>query len=192
MPPFARCEDAGEKLCILLDSDPRNCGECGNECGDRTPVCLRGRCAESCEDLTECDGACVDLATDRLHCGACGGSCAAEGLVCEEGRCRCWHVSLTLCGDMCFDLQSNPAACGRCDSACREGEVCYRGTCAADCGELTDCGIGQCADLETDPGNCGACSRGCFSDGYSCCGGECVKDRGGGDSDSDTDCPGTG
>jgi hypothetical protein len=196
LPPFVRCED--EEECVLPDADPANCGACGVVCGTDAPACLRGVCSSTCDDLVDCEGWCVDLATSPIHCGRCGEACPLPG-TCTEGACRCPRDYQTMCanpefGAGCHDLQTSAQACGDCENACdvEGGEVCYRGTCARDCGELTECGAGQCSDLQTDEYNCGVCSTYCGL-GSNCCGGTCLRAAGGdADSDSDSDgCIGT-
>jgi hypothetical protein len=37
------CTTAGGRICVDLQSDPRNCGSCGNVCA--SGICSRGVCA---------------------------------------------------------------------------------------------------------------------------------------------------
>ena len=75
------CDD----VCINPDTDPDNCGTCGNACtgGD---VCSSGSCKPTCQPPTQACGAlCVDLDSDPDHCGACGTSCPSG--LCQAGAC---------------------------------------------------------------------------------------------------------
>jgi hypothetical protein len=73
--------------CISVQTDSRNCGRCGNDCGGSP--CVSGVCLNPCRaGLTYCDGECVDLLRDGRHCGTCGTVC--QGLnTCQDGRCTC-------------------------------------------------------------------------------------------------------
>ncbi len=39
------CEEHGEPICVDLQNDDRNCGECGNRCGG-SEICLDGECQD--------------------------------------------------------------------------------------------------------------------------------------------------
>lgn len=83
-----------EQGCVLLASDPANCGACGRTCAG-AEVCADSRCEPVCPvDRVACAGACVDPARDDDHCGAradCtgvnAGATCGEGLSCIEGAC---------------------------------------------------------------------------------------------------------
>lgn len=76
--------------CVDVQSDPVNCGGCGNYCP--TGRCAQGACA--CPDgLTDCGGSCVDLQADPNNCGACFVGCE-EGADCAGGQCR--GIALTV------------------------------------------------------------------------------------------------
>jgi hypothetical protein len=77
--------------CVDLQSDPRNCGGCGNECLP-FQICSAGVCGCECAaGLTVCTSgcnacACHDLVTDPTHCGSCTTACAT-GEICVGGLC---------------------------------------------------------------------------------------------------------
>src|SRR5262249_4042122 len=73
--------------CTFLESDPDNCGACGNICGGSTPYCSQGACTD-CGGFGAaiCNGVCVDIFSDALNCGACGRQCAANEY-CSFGHC---------------------------------------------------------------------------------------------------------
>jgi hypothetical protein len=82
---------AGQELCgdTCLDTqaDPQNCGGCGAAC-DANKVCWMGVCADTCADLTDCNGGCVDTQSNPDHCGACDNACEI-GNACDQGGCGC-------------------------------------------------------------------------------------------------------
>ncbi len=72
-------------VCVDFDSDPNNCGGCGNVC-EANAACVSGTC--QCPDsLTTCGGSCVDTSTDPDNCGACGNQCGS-GETCNSGTCQ--------------------------------------------------------------------------------------------------------
>lgn len=81
-----------------LDSDPANCGACGNAC-DEGQQCSQGACVDACEgDEVACNGTCVDddsMQDDWDNCGACGHSCQ-ENETCVQGACQCDEGSVCL------------------------------------------------------------------------------------------------
>jgi Stigma-specific protein, Stig1 len=84
---LAFCND----VCVDTQTDPANCGFCGNVCG-AGEVCFAGVCAREhrCAPLVNCNDVCVDLATDAANCGACGNVCAADE-ICFGGLCAREH-----------------------------------------------------------------------------------------------------
>jgi hypothetical protein len=81
--------DAGP-MCGDVQSDPSNCGACGNVCPG-ADVCQGGACV--CETHFECpdDGGtmvCLDLSDDPENCGGCGRLCP-EGIACVNFHCDC-------------------------------------------------------------------------------------------------------
>ncbi len=180
---FLWCADHAP--CGDTQSDPNNCGFCGNICGGGTPVCLNGACAASCGGLTNCSNACVNLTNDPAHCSACGTACVA-GQNCISSACVC-AGSTTLCGGRCVNTSVDPRNCGGCGTTCMNGQVCNAGSCMTNCGALSDCG-GSCVDEQTDHGNCGGCllacapaetcaSGGCCGPPLSVCSGQCVDEQ---------------
>src|SRR5690349_98443 len=85
--PLTTCN--GDTTCHDLQSDPANCGSCGNACGTGL-VCSAGACVSSCAaGTTDCSGACVDLSKSASNCGTCGNACSvAHGTAaCTNGTC---------------------------------------------------------------------------------------------------------
>lgn len=128
-PPLVMCG----ANCTDIDSDNRNCGECGYDCAVREPLppgtvappnmfftCVSGRCnVQKCQIFyANCnqvltDGCEVDTRTDRMNCGGCGVECA-PGEMCLKGQCVCEDPCS--CGGNDYD--NNPNQCGSCNHVC--------------------------------------------------------------------------
>ena len=75
-------------VCVNRQTDPLNCGTCGNVCAPGQ-ICFGGQCATDhrCDaGLTNCNNVCVDLLIDPANCGVCGRVCAT-GEICFGGQC---------------------------------------------------------------------------------------------------------
>jgi hypothetical protein len=71
-----------------LNSDPANCGACGNICPASTPICQQATCSACQPWETFCAGyGCADLSNDAFNCGACGNQCSGTD-VCAGGMCQ--------------------------------------------------------------------------------------------------------
>jgi hypothetical protein len=123
--------------CDNLQSDPNNCGACGNVCNlpNSYPVCIAGACSiGSCNSgFGNCDGiqsnGCeTNLQNNPNDCGACGFVCQ-QGQTCSGGACTC-GPGLTQCQNGCFNLSDDPNNCGQCGVACGSGKICVSGICA--------------------------------------------------------------
>jgi hypothetical protein len=143
-----RCENKTccSGICIDTNSDPENCGSCGNLCRPKGLPCTDGVCGVNCaQGLSECrEGDCVDLKTDTWNCGSCFNICR-QGEICNNGK--------------CFDLTSDVNNCGT------YGTICPGGKNAACCS-------GTCVDTFTDSNNCAGCGNSC-EDGWDCSQGKC-------------------
>lgn len=69
-----------------MQTDPANCGACGNACF----FCSGGQCIflQAClSPEVFCGDVCVNLQTDPANCGACGAAC---GIIepCIGGECQ--------------------------------------------------------------------------------------------------------
>ncbi len=74
--------------CTDVNSDPNNCGACGNVCHASTPICKQATCSACQPWETFCvGGGCVDLFNDPFNCGACGNQCSQTD-VCAGGTCQ--------------------------------------------------------------------------------------------------------
>ena len=124
----------------LRDTDPFNCGVCGNVCsnGHGSTRCSGGECRPTCDGLWgDCDGdpddGCETALTSLTHCGACGRGCdlAHASESCADGTCR-----LTGCdrgwascdgdpNDGCEEDLTPPAGAGAtCDAAVELSSMC--------------------------------------------------------------------
>jgi hypothetical protein len=128
-------DDTCDGACADLQTDPLNCGACGNFCD--SGICSGGVC-ECTEGLTNCDGTCTDLLTDGQNCGQCGTTC---GIYCASGTCNeCssffgpgWVLCPNQLGhDYCTSLLDDIANCGKCGNACGSLEACSNSICVSD------------------------------------------------------------
>ena len=86
---FTNCPMSGG--CVNTNSDPRNCGSCGQQCGGASNHCSMGSCTTTCATgLTSCPTstlvACVDVNNDPSNCGSCGNVCNGNQ-TCQSGMC---------------------------------------------------------------------------------------------------------
>jgi len=65
--------------CTSVNSDPNNCGACGNVCPASAPICNQGACYD-CPPGT-------DFNWDSRNCGGCGIVCP-EQTACSWGHCE--------------------------------------------------------------------------------------------------------
>lgn len=119
--------------CVPLDSDPLNCGACGNACGP-LGTCSAGTC-DCAAGTTACGNTCVDTRTDPAHCGACGAACTAATPFCAtDGATACAAAcpgGLQACGHACVDHQTDRLHCGACGVVCQPGASCEAGACSS-------------------------------------------------------------
>jgi hypothetical protein len=73
--------------CTSMNSDPHNCGACGNVCPAAAPICNQGTCNGCPGGTTYCSGACIDTNWDGNNCGGCGITCPAQ-FACSWGVCE--------------------------------------------------------------------------------------------------------
>jgi hypothetical protein len=81
--------------CVYLQTDPNNCGSCGNICHgypDAGPGCSSGKCIITCSaghgdcNHNTADGCETCIKYDINNCGMCGNHCPA-GTFCDLGNC---------------------------------------------------------------------------------------------------------
>jgi hypothetical protein len=176
--------------CVDTDTDPQNCGWCGNKCIGQ-PTCVGGTCQgncpphlETCPDgsccnpdaCQECQGpTCVNLCQSGQRCDQSGalGVCVCDAKSCPTGCCQGGEFG------QCLVNVTGP--CGRGGATCAlcpNGQTCCGGECCGGTTGKTCCG-NACVDLSSDTANCGACGNACGLDpaGHprQCCGGECCE-----------------
>jgi hypothetical protein len=115
--------------CFDLQSNPDNCGACGNMCRASEPVCCDGRC------IAQRDG-----------------SCGCPGRACPPGH-KCCEVFVGgfSQGFKCVNVTNSTEHCGSCNQRCSSGQTCCDGTCCSApccggecCPQLAKCVNGKC------------------------------------------------
>ena len=207
------CDDAIDED-FDTDTDPFNCGACGNICdlNQADAVCVDGACAiDSCADgFADCDGLAdngceIDILTDPDNCNGCGNVCSFPNApaVCDQGACEpgdCSDQFADCNGDPLdgceTNLMNDEQNCGGCGQACSDpNEACVDGACSCgavgpDCTpEQTCCGI-ECVDVMVAPLHCGGCGIVCQA-GEQCVLGLCSCGGDGPDCSPDQICCGS-
>ena len=72
--------------CTAVNSDPHNCGACGNVCPASAPICSQGTCSTSSKNCPPG----TDFDWDNMNCGGCG-------IVCPPQTGCAWGVCEGLC-----------------------------------------------------------------------------------------------
>ncbi len=167
-------------ICRNTQTDPENCGSCGQSCAAELPgsVCTRGRCIPGgcAAGMGDCDGnqanGCEASLSTLANCGACGRACApANGLgsciagVCGVLQCQvgfgdCDRDARNGC-EIALNSVDNCGACARMCAAPTPMCDVARGACVSNCQPGTVLCGQSCADLAIDLANCGACGRVC-------------------------------
>jgi hypothetical protein len=157
-PPYKTCSDPlGKMICLRVDSDPSNCGGCGNQC----PA------GSYCQNYT---------------CMA--GTTNPDGGTTQPPNCTdpmtkpCPNATGT--GYYCAFIMGDPSNCGGCGYTCPSG-VCQNYACVpggtADGGAPINCPVPSkpclnrdntmfCADVSADSNNCGGCGSVCQAGTY--------------------------
>ncbi|NOY91673.1 MAG: hypothetical protein GXP55_10770, partial [Deltaproteobacteria bacterium] len=189
-PSFA----AGNGCETPVDSDPGNCGRCGNSCGalaNAVGGCSFGRCSlSSCvAGFEDCDGVvvngCEADTSSPNSCGGCGNDCTRVPNV-TATNCTLGTCSVASCSFGWADCDGDPfngcetdtnndlVNCGGCRIPCNPANgvgVCASGTC-----QSTSCNFGweDCdgmpstgceTNIDNDPANCGRCGEDCTGGG---------------------------
>jgi uncharacterized repeat protein (TIGR01451 family) len=161
---FTDCDGAPGDGCEYavadFQTDPSNCGGCGQNCAPAhaTGVCSAGTCSVGvCSaGFLDCNGAAGDgcetsvsgLQTDVANCGACGQLCAPAN---AAGACNAGACAIGTCNAGFVDLDQNPSngceyVCtpkGSSDTTCDDVDDDCNGT--RDDGYVsTQCGVGAC------------------------------------------------
>jgi hypothetical protein len=160
-----------ELVCVDTNTDPDNCGQCGNVCpGD---VCVDGQCQGKGRE----DGS-FDAQADAPRDGHEDGretEMHGDGAITEDGPHTDGRTTDGMSddtgddtGDSCTPPFDTNDSCGTCGFACRDTDVCVLGDAGAyGCVPLcrspqTDCNS-VCVDTTDDPNNCSRCGKVCPS-----------------------------
>lgn len=183
-PGFADCDNNAANGCeAITQTDPNNCGACGNQCNPfqtcSNSLCKDNPCGPGTADCNSdsMDG-CETSTETAQNCGFCNNNCnlanANEG--CANGACT---VESCLPGYANCDMQPGNGCevntntvnnCGMCGNACPMGPnstaTCTNGMCGLTC----DAGYADCnnnaadgceANLQTSTAHCGECGHIC-------------------------------
>jgi hypothetical protein len=120
------CPDNGslcDGACLNTQTDPDNCGFCGNTCGPGAS-CTQGSCVCPQAGLTSCQSGCTNVSTDDSNCGFCGH-------VCDDGI-----------GSRCVNGSCTVGTCNT-NNDCPEGDVCVGAACVPGCASDEECPGGE-------------------------------------------------
>jgi hypothetical protein len=192
--PETTCGDSG--TCVDEQTDPKNCGACGNDCtlaphvDPQTTTCREGKCVYECVPgfSSDCGGdagaGCPTSLSSPTNCGSCGHACAGATSLCtastvDGGAASCASSctgGTVLCNGSCVNDQTNPGACGSTCAVCPY--VCTAGVCTGSCTPgTTGCSGSQpqiCSSSGVWQDNGAACGE-C----YACSAGACAPATGG-------------
>jgi hypothetical protein len=150
-------EACDEQCDANLDSDPANCGTCGNSCDDddacTTDACVDGECVNTnnpvdCvlsewSEWSACDQECGGGWQTRTRTVVTPASCG--GAACDPTFLEAKGCNPDPCDEQCnADLMSDPANCGACGISCADGDICTENSCVD----------GVCVSQPSDPVDC--------------------------------------
>jgi hypothetical protein len=187
----APCRTRCGGFCTDPDTDPENCGACGNDCTLRPGVdisrvrCVAGRCdftgaclpgRANCSGVA--DDGCEAMVNTATRCGSCTTMCSAAaptcmamagapgGFGCSSG---CSVMGQARCAGTCVDIMTDARNCGACGTVCPAiggAAACVAGRCSITCPAGTgDCDGNTANGCETSTRsnlmNCGMCGNAC-------------------------------
>ena len=162
------------KVCLRetgsYNSDPKNCGACGNDCGEGND-CKNGVCNQTCshtEGSATVSTNNINLAEDSMHCGACNSTCP-KGSTCKQGVCKAGSSNNLTCDTKDIRRADRDIShCGSCNNKCAADTTCIQGICGTTCGDYTN------IHLSNDSANCNSCGNKCPANQV-CYNGKCIK-----------------
>lgn len=181
---FANCDgQAGNGCEAILQTDPNNCGMCGNQCNAfqtcSNGTCKNNPCGAGTADCNsdQSDGCETSIETTQ-NCGFCKNACnlANANEACVMGMCviESCEMGFADCdmnaGNGCEVNIGMISNCGMCGNACPSGPnstaTCTGGMCGLTCAtNFADCDNdptnGCEVNLQTSTGNCGVCGHAC-------------------------------
>lgn len=144
-PPFATCSTSHHLCETNLETDPNNCGECGNVCPNDPwildelhvqYVCSSGKCVPTCVSpgfptwaAGDCNGipedGCESDLTKPDNCGFCGNACGPGGSCTSDAtgatyNCETCAPNEVRCSGTCLDPTMNDDNCGACGHKCED------------------------------------------------------------------------
>ncbi len=166
--------------CVDLQTDPDNCGTCGNACAAGVQ-CISGSCGGSVDGGSDADAAPTDSgdadadandgAEPHPDGGDGGNPEAGDGGNPDGGD-----------GGNCTPPFDTPSQCGDCNTQCTGStSICSPSDGGYACVPLCTAPLvqckNQCVDLNSDPKHCGSCNKVCPTG--LCQGGKCVGAKAG-------------
>lgn len=169
----------GDAVGVDLQTDPNNCGTCGNVCGGdscNTPTCQGGKCTTVkvvCDDGNECTADTCDPRTGCVFTPRTGETCGTKPDACHEAStCDASGACVPGAAITCDDL--NPCTTDSCDPT--RGCVFENNAdpCTTDGGEPGTCAGGVCEPNACVPGgSCTVTEDCCVDAGEVCVAGTC-------------------
>jgi hypothetical protein len=178
--------------CVDTQTDPQNCGSCGNVCSALPHVmsatgitCSAGKCVIPPADCQVGYAHCTANAQDGCEttlsspqsCGSCTTMCSGNTSLCQLDQTdagpatyscvsSCSGTTPDLCGSTCTNTQNDPQHCGTCANACT----------TVTGGGVASCAGGQCGvQCQTGEHQCGTTAVCAQDTDINNCGSMCVK-----------------
>jgi|SRR3972149_6346947 len=109
-------------ICVNLQNDMNNCGECGINCTGTQYCCGCDGCRNFLSD-TNSDCGCEHInCTSVVQAVCCSGNCCNPPMT-------CCPPDVLHTKNHCVNLQTNSQDCRTCGNVCPLGQICVSGTC---------------------------------------------------------------
>jgi Stigma-specific protein, Stig1 len=168
--PKTRCGQGRNQTCVDTQTDPRNCGACGNACSTGE-VCENGVCTRTCGNACGTGEVCENggCFQDCSACpGTCGGCHCSQSTDSSTSTCHDWNFGIGPCLSNA-DCPSGSVCDRNLDSGDRQARLCTR-PCGNVCGSFAPdipnvCDNGGCfqacggrgSGFPACPSTCGNC-----------------------------------